>query len=70
MKIGDFPFESVRLECTRCGRRGRCAKARLVERFGAGATSPDVRMALVQCERGKSFGDPCGARFTGLVKRP
>ena len=32
--IGEFPFDPVRIECKRCGRSGRYAKARLIERFG------------------------------------
>ena len=30
----------------------------------------DVLMELAACERRKSCGDPCGARFTDLVTRP
>jgi hypothetical protein len=33
--LAEFPFDPVRIECARCGRSGRYAKARLIERFGA-----------------------------------
>ena len=66
----EFPFDSVRIECLRCCRAGRFAKARLIARFGADAKGPDVLMELAQCEKRKNYGDPCGARFTDLVKRP
>jgi hypothetical protein len=35
--LGGFPLDVVRNECERCGRAGRYAKARLIERFGADA---------------------------------
>jgi hypothetical protein len=47
----------------------RYAKAGLIERFGADAAGPDILMDLAACNRRKSFGDPCGARFTDLVAR-
>jgi hypothetical protein len=65
--IGDFPFDPIRLECTRCGRSGSYAKARLIERFGADARGPDVLVALAACERRKNYGASCGARYTDLV---
>ena len=67
-RIGSHTI-GVRIECLRCGRSGRYAKARLIERFGADAAGPDVLMDLAACERRKTFGDPCGARFTDLVAR-
>jgi hypothetical protein len=44
------------------------SSARLIERFGADAASPDVLTDLAACDRRKSFGDPCGARFPDLAK--
>jgi hypothetical protein len=40
--LGEFPLDVVRIECERCGRAGRYAKARLIERFGADAAGPPV----------------------------
>jgi hypothetical protein len=60
--LGEFPFDVVRVDCERCGRAGRYALARLIERFGADAAMPDVLMDLAACERRKSFSQPCGAR--------
>jgi hypothetical protein len=59
--LGEFPLDVVRIEC------GRYAKARLIERFGADAAGPNVRVALAACERRKNFSQPCGARFTDLA---
>jgi hypothetical protein len=67
--LGEFPFDVVRIECERCGRAGRYAKARLIERFGANAAGPDVLMELASCERRKNFSRPCGARFTDLAAK-
>jgi hypothetical protein len=68
--LGEFPFDVVRIECERCGRAGRYALARLIERFGADAAGPDVLMELAACERRKNFSQPCGARFTDLSPLP
>jgi hypothetical protein len=67
--LGEFPFDVVRIDCERCGRAGRYALSRLIERFGADAAGPDVLMELAQCERRKDFSRPCGARFPDLVAR-
>jgi hypothetical protein len=48
-------LDVVRIECERCGRSGRYAKARLMERFGADAAGPDVLTELAACERRKNF---------------
>jgi hypothetical protein len=64
--LGEFPLDVIRIECERCGRAGRYAKARLIERFGADAAGPDVLTELAQCERRKDFSRPCGARYTDL----
>jgi hypothetical protein len=53
--LGEFPLDVVRIECERCGRSGRYAKARLMERFGADAAGPDVLTELAACERRKNF---------------
>jgi hypothetical protein len=68
--LGDFPHDPVRVECLRCGWRGRYRKAGLIARFGADMAGADVLSALASCEKRKNYGDPCGARFTDLVKRP
>jgi hypothetical protein len=68
--LGEFPFDVVRIECERCGRAGRYALSRLIERFGADAAGPDVLMELAACERRKNFSQPCGARFPDLAALP
>jgi hypothetical protein len=67
--IGDFPVPIVRLECLRCGRAGRYALSRLIERFGADARGPDVLVDLANCERRTDYSNPCGVRFTDLAAK-
>jgi hypothetical protein len=67
LSLGEFPLDVARIECPRCGRAGRYAKAGLIARFGADAAGPDVLMALAACERRHDFSAPCGARFTDLA---
>lgn len=66
LSIGDYPSPVVRLECTRCDRRGQYRRERLIERFGADAPLPDVLVALANCERRGDFSKPCGARYADL----
>jgi hypothetical protein len=67
--LGEFPLDVVHIDCERCGRAGRYAKARLMARFGADIALPDVLVAIAQCERRKDFSAPCGVRFTDLAAR-
>jgi hypothetical protein len=60
--LANFPFPVVRLECLRCGRLGRYAKARLIERFGALGTYVLDALGAV------NYRDPCRARYAALVK--
>ncbi len=42
MKAKDYPFESVRISCTKCGRQGRYSRATFVEMVGAETEMPDA----------------------------
>lgn len=66
LSVGDYPSPVVRLECSRCDRRGQYARDRLAARFGADAALPDVLVALASCERRGDFSKPCGARYADL----
>ena len=66
--MADFPLAIVRIECERCGRAGRYARAGLIERFGADAALPDVLMDLAACERRNDFSAPCGVKYTDLTR--
>jgi len=66
--LADWPGgPMVLVECTPCGRTGRYALARLVERYGPAAGMPDVLDAITaDCprhRRARFFDQPCRARF-------
>lgn len=69
--LRDYPGAVILVDCPRCGRAGRYALARLVERFGPAAGLPDVLAVLAaDCPRrgvGR-FTDPCGAGLPELVR--
>ena len=63
----DFP---LRITCAECKRYGEYPKRRLLERFGAQATMPDVLRFLAKCERFGSVRQPCAATFLNPVYLP
>ena len=42
MKAKDYPFESVRISCSKCGRHGQYSRAAFVEMVGAETELPDA----------------------------
>ncbi len=74
MKAKDYPFESVRISCTKCGRQGRYSRAAFVEMVGAETEIPkaDPRRSPVAESNSVrvSFGsgaDERGHRQEGLL---
>ena len=50
--LRDYPFEMVRLACTRCGRRGQYRKSTLLARFGPNCRLVSMRLDLAEgCPR-------------------
>ncbi len=71
MRLSQYPYVVVRIECAKCGRRGQYRLARLAERYGAEMTLPWLRAKLVTgCARMENViahtYDPCGAAFTDV----
>jgi hypothetical protein len=68
--LRDYPFEMVRLACTRCGRRGQYRKSTLLARFG-----PDYDLVIMRLDLGcptipaPSIHEHCGVIYPDLVGR-
>jgi hypothetical protein len=74
MRLSEYPYVVVRLECAKCGRKGQYRLARLAERYGAEMTLPWLRDALTKgCIRKESVHasvyDVCGATFVDITAR-
>lgn len=66
--LSEFPLPVVRIDCEHCGRAARYALAGLIERFGAEAALPDVRIALLaSCQRRADFGRDGRAQLADLA---
>jgi hypothetical protein len=63
--LSDVHEPTLTLVCEPCGRRGRYAVARLIGKYGADAKLPDVRLALADCPKARSFSvyDRCKVKF-------
>ena len=68
LTIAELPGSVVDVHCPRCDRRGRYAKARLVERFGADVRLPDLLGQLSpDCPaRGRPGIESCAAIYPAL----
>jgi hypothetical protein len=64
--LAQFPLDMVEFACEKCGRRGRLLKAKLIEAYGGDFALPDLRTAIVRCDRAESVSDPCGAYYVAL----
>ena len=67
LTLRDYPGETVRLVCDKCGRAGKYRKQKLIEQFGADILLPDLRHEIAKCERMGSMSDGCGVRYPALV---
>ncbi len=72
MKAKDYPFESVRISCTKCGRQGRYSRAAFVEMVGAETELPDALARISgSCPKRKTPAlayDQCMALYPDLVR--
>jgi hypothetical protein len=68
--LSDFPFDMVRLACTRCQRRGQYRKATLIDRFGPDIVGPDLLTKIANCTGGITSGQwsACGIYYLDLAK--
>jgi hypothetical protein len=69
LRLRDYPGETVRLACDKCGRAGKYRKRKLIEQFGADIALPDLRHEIAKCERMGSMIDGCGVRYPALAAK-
>jgi len=67
LTLADLREPFVELACTRCDRRGRLARERLVAEHGEAVKLPDLRVAIANCPRKGKLGDACGVYFVALA---
>jgi hypothetical protein len=54
--------------CERCNRFGRYRIDKLIEKYGADITLPELRHELAQCERRHNMSDPCQVGYVERVE--
>jgi len=69
LQLREYPGETVRLSCAKCGRAGQYRKQKLIERYGADVRLPDLRQEIAQCERRGQMLDMCIVHYADLVPR-
>lgn len=65
--LSDYPFQTVRLACSRCDRQARFNRERLIAEHGASATMLDMCDTLAQCRRRGTRDARCGAFYPDLM---
>ena len=72
MKAKDYPFESVRISCTKCGRQGQYSRAAFVELVGAETELPDALARIsADCPKRQTSAlayDQCMALYPDLTR--
>jgi hypothetical protein len=65
LTLSDVRTPYVVVACAPCGRRGRFAVARLLEKYGDDIPMPDLLRELTGCPKWKSFSiyDRCKAAY-------
>ncbi len=70
VRVWDYPFDTVRIDCETCGRFGNYSKERFVEMVGANTTLPDaLKIIAKDCPREKSglaLHNRCGVGYPDL----
>jgi hypothetical protein len=67
-RLADFPFETVRLACRKCPRKGQYRKATLLDRYGADQNTVELRLILAaDCPKviANKITDLCGVIYSG-----
>ena len=71
MKAKEYPFESVRISCTKCGRQGQYSRAAFVELVGAEMELPDALARIsADCPKRQTSAlayDQCMAFYPDLL---
>ena len=73
MKAKDYPFESVRISCNKCGRQGRYSRAAFVEMVEAETELPDALARIsADCPKRQTPAlayDQCMALYPDLIAK-
>jgi hypothetical protein len=67
----DGKLTMLRIECAKCGRKGRYSVARLLEQYGPDEPLETFRRPLIEnCPRylKRDYNDQCDAIFPDLIK--
>jgi hypothetical protein len=67
LQFHEYPTETVRLTCPKCGRSGQYRKRKLIERFGPDIRLPDLRKEIAPCDRHGKMHDACMVRSVDLI---
>lgn len=70
--LAEYPFDMVRLACTKCERRGQYRKATLIERYGSDANMVELRLILAaDCPKviANKIMDLCGVYYPDRIGR-
>ncbi|EEE35125.1 hypothetical protein RKLH11_4297 [Rhodobacteraceae bacterium KLH11] len=72
MRVWDYPFDTVRIDCETCGRFGKYSKKQFLELVGAGTPLPAaLRIIAKDCPReqgGLALHDRCGVGYPDMSK--
>ena len=63
LQLREYPAETVRLSCQKCGRAGQYRKQNLIARYGADIRLPDLRWEISRCIRQGKMHDACMVRY-------
>jgi len=69
LQFREYPGAMVRLSCEKSGRAGQYRKQNLIERYGADARLPDIRVQITKCSSHGQWHDGCMVRYIDLVPR-
>jgi hypothetical protein len=69
LRLREYPTDTVRLSCPKCGRAGQYRKQNLIERFGADMRLPELREEIAQCGRQGKMHDACMVHYVDLMPR-
>jgi hypothetical protein len=69
LTLETYPFDTICIECRKCGRAGRYRRETLQSRFGDKAAMPDVLAQVADCRRRRNASDPCGVVYPDLRRR-
>jgi len=72
MQARDYPFSSVRISCTKCGRQGRYSRESFLELVGAETELPDALERIsADCPKRQSAEayDQCMALYSDLLAK-